>query len=355
MAVLTYVEIVSRIKRDIIQGPLRPGDRMATRVELEKRFDTTPVTLNRAMKILVSEGFVTARMGSRTQVALHPPHLSHFALAFPFADVKGRSRFYEALRDEAIKLKSVDRHVTAFYGIESNREECDRLIQILRAQCLAGLIFAGNPYHLTAQSSPLIRERGVFRTSVMMPDGAFPYPTVYPDLKAFLPTAFRYLASRGRKRVAVVMLEGASSADFEPVQAQAAECGLVMRPHWLQASSPGAPDWARQSALLLLHSGQTERPDAVVIADDNLVEGFTAGIRDSGIRVVSDREAGTIPGVEVVAQANFPYPTKSAVPVKRLGYDITKLLAICLERIEQQRRGLSAPSHTAIPAEFDPA
>jgi hypothetical protein len=91
----------------------------------------------------------------------------------------------------------------------------------------------------------------------------------------------------------------------------------------------------------------------VVIADDNLVEGFTVGIRDSGIRVVSGRESGTIPGLEVVAQANFPYPTPSAVSAKRLGYDITKLLAICLERIDQQRQGLQSPSHTAIPAEFE--
>jgi hypothetical protein len=28
-------------------------------------------------------------------------------------------------------------------------------------------------------------------------------------------------------------------------------------------------------------------------------------------------------------------------------------MAVCLERIEQQRRGESVPEHTAIPAEFE--
>jgi DNA-binding LacI/PurR family transcriptional regulator len=101
--------------------------------------------------------------------------------------------------------------------------------------------------------------------------------------------------------------------------------------------------------LLLLHEGQAERPDAVVITDDNLVEGFTAGIRDSGVRVAADGTGDLV----VVAQANCPYPTHSHVPAKWLGYSITRLMTVCLERIEQQRRDELPPSHTAIPAVWE--
>jgi len=355
MSVLSYGDIAGRIKRDIIRGVVAPGQQLPTRITLERKFDTTPVTLNRAMKLLMKEGFVKARMGSGTHVAWHPPHLAHFAITFPFSALQGVSRFYEALRDEAAKLQTEEQHVSAFYGIESHVdvEDYQRLVGLMQARCLSGLIFAANPYQLALAGSPLLRERDVLRTAIMLQDKRCSFPTVYPDLDAFLPKAFAYLASRGCKRVAVVMLEGAHRVELAPVQSQAAQCGLILRPHWLQASSAGAPDWSRQSALLLLHQAQTERPDAIVIMDDNLVEGFTAGIRDSGIKVVSADETRRNKDLEVVAQANFPYPTLSAIPAKRLGYNITRLLAVCVERIQQQRRGEMVPVHTAIPAVFE--
>ena len=355
MTVLSYAEIADRIKRDILRGVVAPGQQLPVRVQLEQKFKTTPVTLNRAMKMLMKEGFVTARMGSGTHVAPHPPHLSHYALAFPFASVKGVSRFYEALSNEAAKLQGKERRVSTYYGIESHVDVPDyqRLLELVGARRLAGLIFACNPYLLAGAGSPLIRDRAVFRTAVMQPDSQFSFPSVYPDINAFLPKALDYLAERGRKRVAVVMLEGATRPQLEPLQALTSKRGLILRPHWLQAASSTAPEWSRQSALLLLHSAQTERPDAVVIADDNLVEGFTKGIRDSGMKVISGNELSRTADLEVVAQANFPYPTPSAVPAKRLGCNITQLLAVCLERIEQQRRGEKVPAHTSIPVEFE--
>ena len=355
MSTLSYVDIAERLKRDILCGIVAPGQRLPTRVELERQFGTTPVTLNRAMKMLVSEGFVRARLGSGTHVATHPPHLAHFALAFPFAVVQGASRFYEALRDETGELQANERRVSAFYGIESHVdvEDYQRLLGFVRAHRLAGLIFAANPYQLVETDSPLIREPGVPRTAIMVADRRVSFPTVYPDIDAFLPNAFDYLASRGRKRVAVIRLGGATHASLGSIQALAAERGLILRPHWLQAAFVGSPEWSRQTALLLLHEGQAERPDAVVITDDNLVAGFTEGIRDSGIRVVADGEPRRTHSLEVVAQANFPYATRSAVPAKRLGYSITHVLAACLERIEQQRRGESPPPHTAIPAVWE--
>lgn len=355
MSTLSYLDIAERLKRDILRGLVTPGQRLPTRVELERKFDTTPVTLNRAMRQLIEEGFIQARMGSGTHVARHPPHLSQFALTFPFPVVQGVSRFYEAIRDEAAKFQGNERRVSAFYGIEAHVdvEDYQRLLGFVRAHRLAGLIFAANPFAMIDAGSPLIREPGIHRTAIMEAEPTASFPTVYPDIGSFLPRAFAYLASRGRKRVAVLLLGGAAPASPVPVQKLASRHGLILKPHWLQAAFATAPDWARQVALLLLHEGQTERPDAVVITDDNLVEGFTRGIRDSGLRAIAADEPGRRGMLEIVAQANFPYPTRSAVPVTRLGYSITRLMAVCLERIDQQRRGETPPAHTAIPAEFE--
>ena len=346
--------VVSALRTGIVSGRLKPGDRLPTHHELEERFQAGPPTIQDAMAVLREAGFIETKHRSGTFVAAHPPHLSHFALAFPAADVQSSSRFFQALCNEADKLQSIDRHISAFYGIESHVDVPDyqRLLELVQQQRLAGLIFGNNPYQLAGFKSPLLLDKGVRRVGIMLPDRKFPFPTVYPDIADFIPKAFDYLAARGRKRVAVVMLGSQAGNSMGVVESLAAERGLVIKPHWLQAAFQGAADWARRTALLLFNEGQRERPDAVVITDDNLVEGFSEGIRDSGIRVFADNETASIPGLEVVAQANFPYPTRCHVPAKRLGYNITKLLEVCLTRIDQQRRGEKVPSHTAIPAEF---
>ena len=343
--------VMRHLRRLIVSGEVAPGERLPTHKELERLFDAETPTIKAAVRALGEDGFIETRPRRGTFVAAHPPHLSFFALAFPSSIPPGESQFYAALGNEAAKFQSDDRRVSAFYGIESHVDEEDhqRLLGLVRAHRLAGLIFAAHPYMLIKAGSPLIREPGVLRTGIMTANARTPFPTVYPDIWAFLPKAFDSLAAGGRKRVAVVMLWGGQHAGLESVQALAADRGLTVRPHWLQAISTSSPEWARQSALLLLHAGQVERPDAVVITDDNIVEGFTAGIRDSGVRVAADG-AGEL---EVVAQANFPYPTRSHVPAKRLGYNITQLMAVCLERIDQQRRGECPPSHTAIPAVWE--
>jgi DNA-binding LacI/PurR family transcriptional regulator len=120
---------------------------------------------------------------------------------------------------------------------------------------------------------------------------------------------------------------------------------MTIRPHWVQGVHLAAPQLARNCAQLLMHAGQDERPDALIISDDNLVEFATAGLIAAGVRVPDD--------LEVVAHCNFPWPTPSVVPVKRLGYEVSRVLKACLESIDLQRGGEAAPAATVIPAVFE--
>ena len=56
---------------------------------------------------------------------------------------------------------------------------------------------------------------------------------------------------------------------------------------------------------------------------------------------------------DVIAHANFPCPTPSVMPVKRLGYDARKILRIALEELERQRDGHSPSTLPEIHAEFE--
>ena len=63
---------------------------------------------------------------------------------------------------------------------------------------------------------------------------------------------------------------------------------MIHRAHWLQVVNANDARWASNVAQLLLHNKQSDRPDALIIDDDNLVEDASAGIIASGMRVGQD-------------------------------------------------------------------
>ena len=64
-----------------------------------------------------------------------------------------------------------------------------------------------------------------------------------------------------------------------------------------------------------------------------------------GVRVPQD--------VEVVTHCNFPWPSRSVLAVKRLGFDTRQMLRMCIELIDRQRRGETVPGYTPVTAIFE--
>ena len=340
--------VLEHLRQRIVGGELSPGAALPSHHEIERRFQATPATVQEAMRILRAEGFVETRPRRGTFVVRHPPHLCNYALAFPWDPRRRGSQFYRAICLEAARVKGIARRISVFHNIESHVdvEDYARLASLVRAQRLAGIVFAARPFGLL-EGTPLLDEPGMPRVVIESRNLMDTAPTVYPDLPAFLPAALARLAADGRRRVAVITATAEESPE-PPVEAfceLAAERGLLTRPHWLQAVSVLVPAWGRQVARLLFAGERGERPDALVVTDDNLVPAVTAGVTASGVRVPRD--------VEVVAHTNFPHPTPSAVPAIRLGYDIRSLVALCLERIDQQRRGERPPRRTLLPPLFE--
>jgi DNA-binding LacI/PurR family transcriptional regulator len=90
-----------------------------------------------------------------------------------------------------------------------------------------------------------------------------------------------------------------------------------------------------------------ERPDGLIVADDNLVEHASAGIVDAMVRVPDD--------LEMVAHCNFPWPTPSVVKARRLGYDAREVVDACIRLLDRQRehRGQRMSQTQPIPARFE--
>jgi DNA-binding LacI/PurR family transcriptional regulator len=340
-----YHQILGELRDQIISGKLGCSSRLPTRRELLKHYRTTPVTVNRALRLLAVHGFIVARGRSGTFVVAYPPHISDFAIAFPWARNHVPSQFYRAIQNEANKLQGQERHLQVFHGInEEGEEDGQRLLDLVETRRLAGVIFAHPPWRLA--NMPLIMDSGLPRVAIMQDGKNMNFPTVYPDVEGFLRKALTHLAGNGRRRVAVLMLGHDVPGKVEKtVMEEAQRQGVTILPRWIQGVGLESVAWTGQIMRALFEVDKSERPDGLVIMDDNLVEHASAGILASGVSVPEE--------VEVVALTNFPWLPPSDVPLKRLGYDITKLVALCMERIEQQRRGESFPQHTVLPALFD--
>lgn len=338
--------ILTALRRQIVEGHWLPGQQIAPRRELETSFGVSPPTLQRAMDHLIRDGFLSPVAGVGTFVAQRLPFLSHYGLVFPHPiSSKPWNRFWVALKNEAERIDQAGGcNVPVYYGDEGHADakEYQRLLRHIRDHRLAGLIFASPSW--IYRGTPLLDTPGLPRVAISrVPDEAIPRIRTH----SLADKALDYLLSRGRRRIAIVT-SSRMTVDpgiMAPWLQGVARRGMTMRPYWVQGLDIDIPQTAQSQVHLLMRDGQAERPDALVIGDDNLVEYATAGLIDAGVKVPED--------VEVVAHCNFPWPTPSVLPVKRLGYDARECLRACIDAIDQQRQGKVVPVINDIPARFE--
>src|SRR4030043_2366227 len=70
-----FIQIAETMKRRILSGQYNPGKQLFTGEELERKFQTSNITIRKAMEKLKNDGFVERRrcLGqSVSNVAVHP-------------------------------------------------------------------------------------------------------------------------------------------------------------------------------------------------------------------------------------------------------------------------------------------
>jgi DNA-binding LacI/PurR family transcriptional regulator len=208
---------------------------------------------------------------------------------------------------------------------------------------VAGLIFASSADEL--RGTPLLDRPGLPRVAIAG-EGQLPgVPKVHLDLGSFMEQAVGWLADQGRRRLALV---SASRAIGMPdlFRRAAAARGIGSQNAWEQFASQHNPMAARHVVELLMHPGRADRPNGLIVTDDNLLPAVGEGLVQAGVRVPDD--------LRVVVMTNFPNLVPCAAPVTRIGYDIPALLDLLVLRLEQVARGETPPEHTAVPAIPDP-
>lgn len=121
--------------------------------------------------------------------------------------------------------------------------------------------------------------------------------------------------------------------------------GLEYRRYWDLNVGPACYSAARTATHLLMSLAPADRPDGLVIADDNLVEHTQAGLIDAGVRVPQD--------LGIIAYCNWPEPPAAIFPLTRLGFDMSALMRTCTSLIDRMRRGATAPERVQMKPVFE--
>ncbi len=123
-----YEQVAARIQQLILEGELRPGDRLPTERELAERFRVSRSSVRDAIRVLQLMGLVEPRQGEGTVVR----DLSPEAVVHPLASLLVRSR--ALLTDLLDVRKMIEPHLAARAAQHATEEEIRRLQTILDRQ-----------------------------------------------------------------------------------------------------------------------------------------------------------------------------------------------------------------------------
>jgi hypothetical protein len=338
--------LLKDLRKKIRSGRYAPGDLLPSRREMIRNYGLSLITVETVIDELIKDGFLVAEAGRGTFVPRNPPHLCRYALVFyekPDGEEYYRmSRFNRALLLAAEKLSRPNCIITPYFGLDGHidTDSYQKLLKEIERGRLAGIIYASNPYRLLG--SPVLDKTGCPRVGIMSKSG-FGMPAVSIDVESFIGRAREWLCERGCRRIASINHERAfSERNLKQLYQMFSAGDFETKAYWHQFCNHVYPDAASCLIQLLLQGGKEPRPDALIITDDNIAEGTLIGIKAAGMKVPED--------IEVVMQCNFPLPPETSLPVKKIGFDLVKILEICLMRLAQQRKGEDAPPITSQPA-----
>lgn len=324
--------------RRILAGEWQPGERLPPRTVLIGQLGTTSATLQSALDELIADGLVVTRGVHGTFVHERSPHRFRFGLLLPqmLGDGKPFNRYWQALIDAAdLIADGSGRSMEVFFGRHFHAESpsFDRLCAELQRQRLAGLVVAAPPGMFA--DTPIL-SAAVPRAFI---SGSVPPPgdlDLGVDWASFRTLAVRRMAERGCRRLAVVAASGLfeHGAEAEAWQAECVAAGIGFSRAWLVAGDLLYP--ASITYHLELLGAQAERPDGMVVADDNLLPVVLAILSRIGF------PPG--PALQLLAHANFPLGAGEPTGVERVGFDAHRQLLEAIAFFGRRHAGVQPGS-----------
>lgn len=340
-----HSRVTSLLRKMICAGDYANGRRLPVQQELMEKFKVSSSTIQKALGQLETEGFIEKRQKFGTKLVEQPPHLSNIGIVFPF-DPKSAgyySKFYRTVSRAAEEYQLRNkRPFLQFHGVNETEysPERQRLMDYVLTHRLSGIIFAGPGFEFAG--TPILDEPDIPRVTMGIQSKYPEIPAVCFNSKSFIEQAFDHLISRGLEKIAVItsFLDETHTAELSELIASYKK--IYCPKQWRLELSLREPFCAHSCARLLA-SDPSNRPDGLIITDDNLAEYAIGGLFDAGIRIPED--------IEVVEHCNFPCPPGTA-RTTRLGLNVEKLVSKCVELLDNQRAGEQVELFSYLSAVF---
>lgn len=319
------------LRRRIVSGAWKRGDRIPNRLDLIREFDTSLATMQKALDRLKEEGFVRPRGRAGTFVQERLPGQYQVALATGLATTLATggatpgvvSSMWRAMQLEVDRINEGGRwRVRVYAGLNDPRSpELTRLAEDVANDCCAGVFVVGMAARRLQEAGAL--GRAGQRVLALTGDAAeLGLPRV--DLLPYLGRALDYAVAHGRQRIGVVnsLLQ---RTDLEGWEQALATRGLAFDPYRAVNALPTDSGAVRVAVYHMMRQTAEHRPDALLVTDDHMVEPVTAAIRDAGVAAPDD--------VLVIGHCNYPLPPTHHVPVTFIGFDLAEVLDRVVARI----------------------
>jgi DNA-binding LacI/PurR family transcriptional regulator len=343
--VVRHRSIVHDFRRMIVKGDWPLGERLPTRDVLAGQYQTSKLTVQKALDRLHEEGLVEPRGRAGTFVSSRKPTSATYGLVFsePLSDsVWSWSPYWNALRREAdlFSTHRAGQRVECFFNCVDPLHEGDTsgLSVALDEDRLAGLIVV-DPKHWNP-SGPV-----ALPTVYIAGRADNQQPSVTLSTESWIERATEELLRLGRRRVALMNNAARSAENVQMMVRKLVNSGMTVRPQWVQGIYANEAHWARNCAHLLAQRQVAEPIDALLITDDSLVEHAVGGLVDARVGVPDD--------IHVIAHCNFPWPTPSALKVRRLGHDLRQLLLSSVAVLDRVACGQRVKPVTVLPVLFE--
>lgn len=341
-------QIMARIRASIVAGHYRPGLRLPTFAEMETDFSVGRAVIQRALEELKREGFVRSEGRKGLYVTENPPHLFQYGLVLPSSPGDpGWCQLMTALNNEAYRIEQADslRRFRFYYDMKPRGAKPatqQQLQEDMQAHRLAGLIIHRESASLVdevTEVAPKVPHVHLFadaRTGVAA-------PCITVDAAELINRALRLLHDKGRRRVAILAMSGThEDIKYNEVFAEA---GLEYHAPWVQWIARSDPGTCEHLVSLLMDYSKKSRPDAFIVADDNLVPYVSSGLVAAGIRAGDD--------LDLVAHCNWPWPPRSVLPMVRIGFDLREMMRRALETIALQHTAGTPEPYQLIKPQFE--
>ncbi len=337
------------IRGEISSGKLAPGTRIPTLSELEKLFGVSRVTAQRALDRLTRAGFARPDGRHGTFVADKPPHDFRFGLVLTVSGAcENWSIFHAALHDAFMARCHTLGGEAVLYAVGSDAEggaERERLTRDIADGCLAGLLVVGSPRNTLGNLLDEIESKGISLLSIHGRDSS-KSPSIVFDWDDFFEKALDVAEAEKIRRIGMVF---DSRMGWTPEDARrhivtaAGYRPIECRSEWLIRADHAALAWIEPPLRLLMRLPEHERPQALIILDDHIVEGVTRIVKK-----VTAAQAAETP--LLIAHANSPrFPTRH-VECRWVGFDIVDIIVKAFNLIATMRRGGKIPASTHVAA-----